>query len=119
MPPKVAPLVLALLALPGSGNAATGVLGSHAPIPAISPTVDAGQTDSGAAPDLSGANPGIYSLPAIQDLGSDSPATDTDDEGDLLADKEAKSKSPFITIPEPAVALLGGIGLLILLWRRK
>ena len=203
MKPKTLPLVLAFLALPCIGGAATGVFGSYAQIFTTSSTVYVAQSYSGSNPSFDGANLGIFSLSDTLEItnaslltfknsggdvtgaqlqyrvyevgdtpgsfsivnlgfGSNAPATDlggnnfggsgdqewrglsggpvnllggitgngnyqveifylaSTNEGNRPSDNGgANFKATFTVVPEPAVALLGGIGLLILLRRRK
>jgi hypothetical protein len=203
MKPKILPFVLAILALPLVGSAATGVFGSYAEIFTTSSTVYVGQSYSGSNPAFNGADLGIFSLSDTLEItnaslltfkngggdvtgaelqyrvyetgdtpggfttislnfGSNAPATDLGgnnfggggdqewrgfgggpidllggitgngdyeveifyraftNEGDRLSDNGgANYKASFSVVPEPAVALLGSIGLLILLGRRK
>lgn len=203
MKPKTLPLVLALLALPSIGSAATGVFGSYAQIFTTSSTVYVAQSYSGSNPAFNGADLGIFSLSDTLEItnaslmtfknsggdvtgaqmqyrvyevgdtpgtfnivnlgfGSNAPSTDLGgnnfggggdqewrgfgggpidllsgitgngnyqvevfyraftNEGDRLSDNGgANYKANFTVVPEPAVAFLGGVGLLILLRRRK
>ena len=203
MKPKALPFILALLALPGIGRAATGVFGSYAQIFTTTSTTYVAQSYSGSNPAFNGANLGIFSpsdnleitnaslmtfkndggnvtgarleyrvyqtgdtpgafIPMTLNFGANAPNTDLGgnnfggggdqewrgllggpidllngitengsyqveiffraftNEGDRFSNAGgANYKANFTVVPEPAVALLGGLGLLILLCRRK
>lgn len=99
-------LLIALLALPLTGLAATGISSGDTGIFTTTPPVPEAPLHGSPTP-----------APVTAGISVSDPVKIT--EATLVDAKEDSATRGGFTVPEPAVALLGGLGVLILLLRRK